>query len=262
MCKMRRVNKRRQTPLIYNNLSNLNLIYTTLLTVKYSNEDYSHLKEIVEKSTSIVIRKRCRALLAKISEPSLSCTRIGAFTGCCRNFVRELIHEYNNGGIESVLGIKRQPGSPGKIAPHPNEIDAALEKAVPKCSSEAMAIIEKTIGVKVSVSYAHQLLHKLGYGFRKLQPIPGKADADKQAEWVKDLQPIIDEAKEGKRKLYFMDAAHFTFGAFLCHVCGARSRFIFGVVRAATYSMSLVVLTRLPLTSLNPIPWSMWMQSR
>lgn len=29
---------------------------------------------------------------------------------------------------------------------------------------------------------------------------------------------IIDEAKEGKRKLYFMDAVHFTLGAFTCHV--------------------------------------------
>ena len=198
---MRRANKRRQTPLIYKNLSNLNLTYTTLLTVKYSKEAYNLLKEMVEKSTSVVIRKRCRALLAKMSEPSLSCTRIGGIAGCCRNFVRELIHEYNNYGIESVLRIKRQTGRPGKIAPHMNEIDAALEKAVPKCSSEAMSIIEKTSGVKVSVSYARQLLHKLGYGFRKLQPIPGKADADRQTEWVKDLQPTIDEAKEGKRKL-------------------------------------------------------------
>ena len=215
---MWRVNKRRQTPLIYKNLSNLNLIYTTLLTVQYSKEAYARLKEIAENSTSMVIRKRCRALLAKMSEPSLNCTRIGVITGCCRNFVRELIHEYNNEGIESVLRIKRQTGRPGRIAPHLDEIDAALEKAVPKCSSEAMSIIEKTSGVKVSASYARQLLHKLGYGFRKLQPVPGKADADKQAEWVKDLQPIIDEAKEGKRKLYFMDAAHFTLEAFLCHV--------------------------------------------
>ena len=204
--------------MIYKNLHNINLIYTTLLTVKYSREAYALLKEKAEKSTSAVIRKRCRALLAKMSEPYLSCTRIGAMTGCCRNFVRELIHDYNKDGIESVLRIKRQTGRPGKIAPHLNKIDVALEKAVPKSSSEAMSIIEKTCGVKVCVSYARLLLHKLGYGFRKLQPIPGKADKEKQAEWLKNLQPIIDEAKEGKRKLFFMDAAHFTLEAFLCHV--------------------------------------------
>ncbi len=218
MCKMWRANKRRQAPLIYKNLFHLNLIYTTLLTVKYSKEAYSKLKEMAEKSTSIVIRKRCRALLAKMSEPSLSCKRVGVMTGCCRNFVRDLIHKYNKEGLESVLEIKPQTGRPGKIAPYLNEIDTALEKAVPKCSSEAMSIIEKTSGVKISVSYARQLLHKLGYSFRKLQPIPGKADADKQAEWIKDMQPVMEEAKEGKRKLFFMDAAHFTLEAFLCHV--------------------------------------------
>ncbi len=218
MCKMSTGNKRRQTPLIYKNLFHLNLIYTTLLTVKYSEETYALLKERAEKSTSNIIRKRCRALLAKMSEPSLGCKRIGKMTGCCRNFVRDLIHKYNNEGIDSVLEIKPPTGRPGKIAPHLNEIDAALEKAIPKCSSEAMHIIEKTCGVKICVSYARQLFHKLGYGFRKLQPIPGKADADKQTEWIKNLQPVMDEAREGKRKLFFMDAAHFTLETFLCHV--------------------------------------------
>lgn len=89
-----------------------------------------------------------------------------------------------------------------------------------------MSIIMDTCGVKVSVSRARQVLRELGYGFKKLQPIPGKADQDKQEQWIKNLQPVVDEAKEGKRKLYFMDAAHFTLEAFLCHVWCKRPLYL------------------------------------
>jgi len=50
--------------------------------------------------------------------------------------------------------------------------------------------------------------------------VPGKAaNPDKLAEQEnfreKELEPRLAEAKEGKREVYFMDAAHFVHGAFL-----------------------------------------------
>lgn len=78
-----------------------------------------------------------------------------------------------------------------------NETYVAFENAVPKYSSEVMSLIEKMSDVIVSVSHVRQLLHRLGYGFRKVQPVPRNADADKQVESIKDLQPIIEEIKNG-----------------------------------------------------------------
>lgn len=83
---MRRVstsNKRRRTPLIDNNFIH-NVIYTTLLTAKYSKEAYGRLKKENETTSSGIIRKRCRALMAKMSEPTLSSERIAAIAGCSR----------------------------------------------------------------------------------------------------------------------------------------------------------------------------------
>ena len=38
-----------------------------------------------------------------------------------------------------------------------------------------------------------------------------------QAEFLdKQLQPRLEEAKEGKRQVFFVDACHFVFGTFLC----------------------------------------------
>ena len=83
----------------------LNLIYTTMLTVEYRKEAYDRLKKECETTTSVIIRKRCRALMAKMSEPGLGSKRIAAIAGCSCNFVDSLIHAYNDGGIDSVLKV-------------------------------------------------------------------------------------------------------------------------------------------------------------
>lgn len=210
-------NKRRRTPLIDNNFIH-NVIYTTLLTVEYSKEAYARLKKENETTSSGTIRKRCRALMAKMSEPKLSSARIAAIAGCSRNFVDSLIHCYNNKGIDSVLEIAPIPGRPGRLKGHMDEISRRLESEVPRSSAEAAHIIRDISGISFSLTWVRGIMHRCGFRFIKTQPIPGRACPEKQAEWVSALQPVIDEAKEGKRKLYFMDAVHFTLEAFTCHV--------------------------------------------
>lgn len=210
-------NKRRRTPLIDNNFTHI-IIYATLLTVKYSEEAYIRLKRECETSNSGIIRKRCRAIMAKMSEPKLSSRRIAAIAGCGRNLVDRLIHDYNNGGVDSVLKIVPIPGRPNRLKSHMDEIRQRLDNDVPKNSAEAAHIILGISGISFSQTWTREIMHRCGFRFIKTQPIPGKACPEKQKEWVYALQPIIDEAKEGKRKLYFMDAVHFTLEAFTCHV--------------------------------------------
>ena len=50
--------------------------------------------------------------------------------------------------------------------------------------------------------------------YRMTGQVPGKADGDEQLEFLnEELQPKLDEAREGKRKVFFVDAAHFVMGA-------------------------------------------------
>ena len=195
-----------------------NVIYTTLLTVKYSKEAYARLKKESETAASGTIRKRCRALMAKMSEPKLSSNRVAAITGCSRNFVDSVIHSYNNEGLDSVLRTAPKPGRPARLKAHMDEISRRLESGVPRSAAEAAHIIGEVSGISFGLTWTRKIMHRCGLRFRKTQPIPGKACPEKQEEWLSALQPIIDEAKEGKRKLYFMDAVHFTLEAFTCHV--------------------------------------------
>ncbi|MDD2661131.1 MAG: IS630 family transposase, partial [Methylococcales bacterium] len=51
---------------------------------------------------------------------------------------------------------------------------------------------------------------------RKMAVIPAKADPKKQAEFLNNqLEPLLEEEKQGRRKVFFVDAAHFVMGAFL-----------------------------------------------
>lgn len=156
--------------------------------------------------------------MAKMSEPRLGSARIAAIAGCSRNFVDSLIHCYNNKGIDSVLEIAPIPGRPGRLKGHMDEISRRLESEVPRSSAEAAHIIRDISGISFSLTWIREIMHRLGLRFIKTQPIPGRACPERQKVWISALQPIIDEAKDGKRKLYFMDAVHFTLEAFNCHV--------------------------------------------
>lgn len=203
--------------MIDNNFTNT-IIYTTLLTVKYTEEAYARLKKENETTSSGIIRKRCRALMAKMSEPILSSERIAAIAGSSRNLVDSLIRCYNNKGIDSVLETAPVPGRPNRLKGHMEDISRSMESRVPRSSAEAAHIICDISGISFSQTWIREILHRCGFRFIKTQPIPGTVCLQKQKEWISELQPVVDEAKEGKRKFYFMAAVHFTLEAFTCHV--------------------------------------------
>jgi len=60
------------------------------------------------------------------------------------------------------------------------------------------------------------MVKRLGMKCRKMGVIPSKADPDKQKEFLHNaLEPLLEEEKQGKRRVFFVDAAHFVMGAFL-----------------------------------------------
>jgi transposase len=80
----------------------------------------------------------------------------------------------------------------------------------------AAARIEALTGVRLSESQARRTLKRMGMKRRQAAPIPGKADKQLQFTFCQqEMIPRLQEAAEGKRKVFFLDAAHFVLGAFL-----------------------------------------------
>ena len=63
--------------------------------------------------------------------------------------------------------------------------------------------------------------------YRKVGSVPAKVDIEKQKYFHDNtLQPKLEEAKNGAREVYFMDAAHFVLGAFLSFLWSFKRIFV------------------------------------
>lgn len=102
-----------------------------------------------------------------------------------------------------------------------------MKKTPPATIAQACADIEKRTGVSVKNTQMRTYIKSLGVRHRKVNSIPAKANIDAQKKFHDDqLQPLLAQAKEGKRDVYFVDAAHFVLGAFLGYLWSFTRMFV------------------------------------
>ena len=130
--------------------------------------------------------------------------------------VTRYLKDYDEGGL-AALGVSRTHRPVSSLQPYQDQIKAHFLKQPPHTVSEAAHEIEVLTGIKLGPSACRDFMRKrLGMKFRKMGVITAKADPKKQAEFLNDqLEPLLEEEKQGQRKVFFVDAAHFVMGAFL-----------------------------------------------
>jgi transposase len=155
---------------------------------------------------------------------------IAAYADVSRRTVQRYLDEYLDGGLPRLRRCPRN---------HPQSImvehEASLEEYFqghpPRSTKQARAIIEQRTGVRRGLSQVrHFLKDRLGLRWRKVGaiPIPPKKTieehAREQAAFVQEeLGPRLEQARQGRRQVYFVDAAHFVFAPFLGSLwCAAR----------------------------------------
>ena len=141
--------------------------------------------------------------------------KIAELGGISENTVRSYLREYQLGGIEALKQVNfYRPQS--ELMSHVPTLEAYFREHPPTTIAEAIEKIEKLTGIRRSPTPVRKFLKSMGMRCLKVGFIPGKADPKVQEEYKKDkLEPRLSEAKEGKRAVFFVDAAHFVMGAFL-----------------------------------------------
>jgi transposase len=129
------------------------------------------------------------------------------------------LKQYRDGGLEGLKEL-RYKGQTSVLLEHKTTLEAHFKEHLPRTIAEAQAVIEELTGIKRSPTQVRIFLKRIGMKWRKIGAIPGRAaDPDKQEEQEEfretELEPRLVEAKEGRRVVLFMDAAHFVYGAFL-----------------------------------------------
>jgi transposase len=83
-------------------------------------------------------------------------------------------------------------------------------------ASEGGARIEALTGIKLSDSQVGRIMRRMGMRYQKSAVVPGKCNPQLQFDFLnEELLPRLEESKNGERRVFFVDAAHFVMGAFL-----------------------------------------------
>jgi transposase len=138
--------------------------------------------------------------------------RLSRITG---NTLRSYLNEYQRGGIEQLKQLNfHRPES--ELMAHRASLEEHLQKHPPASINQARDVIKELTGIERSPRQVGEFLKHIGLKRRKVGMIPAKADTEEQARFKQEeLEPRLEEAKNGKRAVFFMDASHFGLSPFL-----------------------------------------------
>ena len=137
----------------------------------------------------------------------LSRSEVASLADVSTKTVRRYIKLYKRGGIEA-LKQSLYRGRKSELEPHVQSLKEYFAKHPPCTVKEAQAAIERLTGIRRGESQVCAFLKRLGLRRRKMATVPGKVDDAKQKEQreflEEKLNPRLDEAEAGSRKLFFL----------------------------------------------------------
>lgn len=121
--------------------------------------------------------------------------------------IRSYESRFFSGGLQELL----DDGYVGKSSKLTVEQEAELVKYLTEhlfhTTKEVIVQVEQKFGVTYKNGGMLHLLHRLGFSYKKTKVIPGKADPEKQEEFLKRYDELKNGLKPGD-KIYFMDGCH------------------------------------------------------
>lgn len=114
---------------------------------------------------------------------------------------------YEEDGIDRLC-CDELPGSVCRLSEQQlGDLECQLRANVYSSTAEVVAYVKGEFGVDYSISGMTRLLHRMGFVYKKTKVVPGKADAEKQMEFLKKLEEL-KSTKDVEDKLYYMDGVH------------------------------------------------------
>jgi transposase len=120
---------------------------------------------------------------------------------------RHYFDRYQQGGTKALLDDNYSGAEP-KLDEHQiSELEDYLEEHILPDAKSVVAYIYKQYGVYYSVSGVTDLLHRLGFSYKKPTHVPGKQDTAKQQAFLEEYEQL--KARKGANDpIYFADATH------------------------------------------------------
>jgi transposase len=153
------------------------------------------------------VRKKC--LVVYLRKKGYRREEVAELLRIDEDTVTNYTKKYDESGLPGLLEENYHPPK-SQLEPYTEQLKELFKKQLPHTVNQAIEMIAIETGIRLKPSACRAFLKKMGMKCRRCGVVPGKAMEDDN-----QLQPILDEAKQGKRTVLFVDAAHFVMGAFL-----------------------------------------------
>ena len=121
--------------------------------------------------------------------------------------IRQYKNAYLSGDIKKLLKTKYAGGN-SKLAEHERSmLCEELDTTIYLTTNQVVAYVKQKCGVTYSVSGMNDLLHSLGYTYKKPKLIPGNGDKERQEEFLVYYEEFMSSKSEDEA-IYFMDGVH------------------------------------------------------
>ena len=114
---------------------------------------------------------------------------------------------YQQGGIRALFDDNYTGAEPKLDEQQTSELEAYLEDHLLPDAKAVIVHIHKTYGVCYSLSGVTELLHRMGFSYKKPTHVTGKQDPAQQQAFLEEYKHL--KASKGKNDpIYFADATH------------------------------------------------------
>ena len=105
---------------------------------------------------------------------------------------------YEEKGVDGLMEY-RYTGREGKLKEDQvKQIEKELEEHLYANTEEIRIYVESEFGIQYSRSGIRDILHRIGYVYKKSKILPGKADSEKQEAFVDELEELISTKTESE----------------------------------------------------------------
>jgi transposase len=121
--------------------------------------------------------------------------------------IRNWLANYQEGGKDKLLELNYQGKPPSLTPEQQEELANHLDEHIYLDSHAIRRHIEKTYGISYSPTGVKELLHRLGFVYKKPKHVPGKLDPAKQKAFIKEYEKLRKNQGEND-PVYFGDGCH------------------------------------------------------
>ena len=120
---------------------------------------------------------------------------------------RHYFERYQQGGLGALLD-DNYSGAESKLDKHQmSELEDYLEEHILPDAKSVIAHIDKQYRMRYSLSGVTDLLHRLGFSYKKPKHVPGKQDPLQQQAFLEEYEQLR-ASKGDNDPIYFADATH------------------------------------------------------